>query len=46
MLEFDMIDLEMLYYILNIEIMQFTGGIFVSQRKYVKESLEIFQMSN
>jgi len=46
MIEFDMIDLGMLHYFLCIEVMQSTAGTFISQKKYVLEILDRFQMKN
>ncbi|GMJ02351.1 cysteine-rich RLK (RECEPTOR-like protein kinase) 8 [Hibiscus trionum] len=46
MIEFDMTDLGMLHYFLGIEAVQSTAGIFISQKKYVQEILDRFQMSN
>ena len=34
MLEFDMSDLGKMHYLLGIEVIQSTGGIFISQKKY------------
>lgn len=42
--EFDMTDLGKMRYFLGIEVMQFDGGIFISQRKYVLEVLRRFGM--
>lgn len=42
--EFDMSDLGKMRYFLGIEVMQFDGGIFISQRKYVLEVLRRFGM--
>ena len=46
MAEFDMSDLGKMHYFLGIEVVQSADGIFVSQRKYVQEILNRFQMSN
>lgn len=46
MLEFDMSDLGRLHYFLGIEVVQSADGIFISQKKYVREILDRFQMSN
>ena len=46
MLEFDMSDLGMMHYFLGIEVMQTLAGIFIFQKKYVKEILDMFQMKN
>ncbi|KAF2298936.1 hypothetical protein GH714_029230 [Hevea brasiliensis] len=46
MLEFDMSDLGRLHYFLGIEVVQSADGIFISQKKYVQEILDRFQMSN
>ena len=35
MIEFEMFDLDMMHYFLDIEIVQSTNGIFISQKKYV-----------
>lgn len=45
MKEFEMSDMGKMKYFLGIEVMQFDGGIFVSQKKYVKEVLKRFGMS-
>ena len=42
--EFGMIDLAMMHYFLGIEIAQSDVGIFLSQKKYVRDILDIFQM--
>lgn len=44
--EFDMSDLEMMYYFLGIEVSQSAAGIFISQKKFVQKILRRFQMSN
>lgn len=44
MLEFDMSDLGMMHYFLGIEVKQTAAGIFICQKKYVKEILERFGM--
>ena len=46
MIEFDMTDLGMLHYFVGIEVVQSAAGIFISQKKYVKEILDRFQMTN
>jgi len=46
MIEFDMTDLGMLHYFLGIEIVQSTAGIFISQKKYMQDILNRFQMQN
>jgi len=46
MIEFDMTDLGMLHYFLGIEVMQSAAGTFISQKKYVLEILDRFQMKN
>ncbi|KAK3019903.1 hypothetical protein RJ639_002952 [Escallonia herrerae] len=46
MIEFDMSDLGMMHYFLGIEVVQSTNGIFISQKKYVGEILDRFQMKN
>ena len=43
MLEFDMSDLGMSHYFLGIEIVQSVEGIFISQKKYVREISDRFQ---
>ena len=44
MLEFDMSDLEKMRYFLRVEVIQNSNGIFVYQRKYVREILARFGM--
>lgn len=46
MLEFDMYDLGKMHYFLGMEVVQSKVGIFISQKKYVQEILNKFQMSN
>ena len=46
MIEFEMFDLDMMHYFLDIEIVQSTNGIFISQKKYVWEILDRFQMKD
>ena len=46
MSEFEMSDLGMLHYFLGIEVVQSATGIFISQKKYVREILDRFQMKN
>ena len=46
MAEFEMSDLGMMYYFLGIEVVQSSTGIFISQKKYVQEILDKFQMKN
>ena len=46
MIKFDMTDLGMLHYFLGIEVVQSADGIFISQKKYVQEILDRFQMTN
>jgi len=43
---FDMTDLGELKYFLGLEVSQTDGGIFMSQRKFVKDTLERFNMLN
>lgn len=43
MAEFEMSDLGMMHYFLGIEVVQSSTGIFISQKKYVREILERFQ---
>jgi len=42
--EFEMSDLGLMHYFLGIEVVQSGKGIFISQKKYIKEILERFQM--
>ena len=42
--EFEMTDLGMMHYFLGIEIVQSDVGIFLSQKKYVRDILNRFQM--
>ena len=44
--EFEMTDLGMMHYFLGIEIVQSDDGIFLSQKKYVGEILDRFQMND
>lgn len=44
MREFDMSDLGRMRYFLGIEVIQNEAGIFICQRKYAREVLEIFGM--
>lgn len=46
MAEFEMSDLGMMYYFLGIEVVQSSIGIFISQKKYVREILYRFQMTD
>ncbi|XP_034710447.1 uncharacterized mitochondrial protein AtMg00810-like [Vitis riparia] len=46
MAEFEMSDLDMMHYFLGIEVMQSSTGIFISQKKYVGEILDRFQMKD
>ncbi|CAI8587517.1 unnamed protein product [Vicia faba] len=46
MLEFDMADLGKMHYFLCIKVVQSKAGILISQKKYVQEILNKFQMSN
>ncbi|XP_050890858.1 secreted RxLR effector protein 161 [Lathyrus oleraceus] len=46
MKEFDMTDLGKMKYFLGIEVVQFDGGIFISQAKYVMEVLRSFGMEH
>jgi hypothetical protein len=45
MKEFDMKDLGKMKYFLGIEVVQFDGGIFISQAKYVMEVLRRLEWS-
>ena len=42
--EFEMTDIGLMSYFLGIEVKQQDGGIFISQKKYMKEILEKFKM--
>ena len=44
--EFEMSDLGMMHYFLGIEVIQSGDGIFVSQKKYVGDILDRFQMKD
>lgn len=44
--EFEMSDLGLMHYFLGYEVAQNSAGIFSSQKKYVREILERFQMTN
>ena len=46
MVEFEMSDLGMLHYFLGIEVVQSANGIFISQKKYVQDVLDRFQMKD
>ena len=46
MVEFEMSDLGMLHYFLGIEVVQSANGIFMSQKKYVQDVLDRFQMKD
>ncbi|KAK2986839.1 hypothetical protein RJ640_011064 [Escallonia rubra] len=46
MVEFEMSDLGMMHYFLGIEVVQSTNGIFICQKKYVREILDRFQMKD
>nr|CAN63536.1 hypothetical protein VITISV_002860 [Vitis vinifera] len=46
MAEFEMSDLGMMHYFLGIEMMQYSTGILISQKKYVGEILDRFQMKD
>ncbi|XP_058003631.1 uncharacterized protein LOC131180053 [Hevea brasiliensis] len=46
MVEFEMTDLGLMHYFLSIEVVQSTNGIFVSQKKYLREVLDRFQMKD
>lgn len=46
MLEYEMSDLGMMHYFLDIEVVQSADGIIVSQKTYVQEILDRFQMKN
>ncbi|XP_056173615.1 uncharacterized mitochondrial protein AtMg00810-like [Syzygium oleosum] len=44
--EFEMSDLGIMHYFLGIEVVQSSDGIFISQKKYVGEILDRFQMKD
>ena len=44
--EFEMTYLGMMHYFLGIEVNQIAGGIFICQKKYVGEVLDMFQMKD
>lgn len=46
MVEFDMSNLGMMHYFLGIEVLQSGAEIFISQKKYIREILDRFQMKN
>ena len=46
MAEFEMSDLGMMHYFLGIEVLQSSVGILISQKKYVGEILDKFQMKD
>jgi hypothetical protein len=44
--EFDMSDLGLMHYFLGIEVVQASGGVFISQKKYILEILDRFKMKD
>lgn len=44
--EFEMFDLGKMHYFLGLEVVQSDDGIFVSQKKHVREILDGFKMQN
>ena len=46
MVEFEMSDLGMMHYFLGIEVVQLANGVFISQKKYVQDILDRFQMKD
>ena len=46
MVEFEMSDLGMMHYFLGIEVVQLANWIFISQKKYVQDILDRFQMKD
>ncbi|KAM7520343.1 hypothetical protein LguiB_019305 [Lonicera macranthoides] len=46
MLEFEMSDLGKMHFFLGIEVQQSVDGIFISQKKYIREILNRFQMKD
>lgn len=46
MVEFEISDLGMMHYFLGIEVVQSVTRIFISQKKYVREILDRFQMKD
>ena len=44
--EFDMSDLGLMHYFLGIEVKQSSSEIFISQKKYVQETLQRIGMQN
>ncbi|KAL0554294.1 hypothetical protein IC582_008212 [Cucumis melo] len=44
--KFEMTDLDLLHFILGLEVCQTDGGIFISQKKYAKDLLKKFGMIN
>ncbi|KAG6480327.1 hypothetical protein ZIOFF_063827 [Zingiber officinale] len=46
MVEFEMSDLGMMHYFIGMKVVQSTKGIFISQKKYVQEILDRFQMKD
>jgi len=46
MIEFEMSDLGMMHYFLGMEVVQSANGIFISQKKYVQDILDRFQMKD
>lgn len=45
-IEFEMTDLGLMHYFLGIEVVQSTNGYFISEKKYVQEILNRFQMQD
>ena len=45
-LEFEMIDMGLLHFFLGLEIWQDQSGIFISQKRYVQELLQAFDMQD
>jgi hypothetical protein len=46
MIEFEISDLGMMHYYLGIKVVQSANGIFISQKKYVQDILDRFQMKD
>lgn len=46
MVEFDMSNVGMIHYFIDLKVKWYVDGIFISQKKYVQDILDRFQMKN